>query len=438
MTPFIGFVMWFTLMIAYALFLINWIIASPLQPGINQTYFPGQTLEPIINQGINWGITFGRAIGSFLVGWAIAKFTHKWTSMIALGLTLLGILSVFSPTYAGFIILRTLLAIGGTVLIVLFQPIISNYFKPKSKAVLSILNPWAANFGTIIALIPAAVAGVFLTNARSNWQTVLLIVSALQILPFLVYLIFAQRFDGFNAYKLKQAEIMKNFPAVKVSFWQLMKKRDTWLWCLIYGSWLVLAVMPLTFNTTILPSFIKQAGFNGGSGQIIVIWIIIYFSAVLVSPFLIGWWTRTNYKRKPFVIILLIITLLLYILSIVVYIYMVGKNQSPWLFYLLGFFCGIFMWGVQGVMLTLPHEAKGTNPRIIGYQFSIIWGLGYFFFTLFTIIGSFVLKAPNGTLGFLIFYIVIVLICPILMLVFKETKPDGKLFPSWNTVKKSL
>ncbi|CRH24624.1 Uncharacterised protein [Chlamydia trachomatis] len=69
---------------------------------------------------------------------------------------LFGIIAPYSPTYAGFVIMRLLLAIGGTTMIVLVQPIVSAYFNNGQKAVISQFTPWFYPIGTIITLAPFA------------------------------------------------------------------------------------------------------------------------------------------------------------------------------------------------------------------------------------------------------------------------------------------
>ncbi|KAF7378534.1 hypothetical protein HZH68_017181 [Vespula germanica] len=83
----------------------------------------------------------GRGIGSVLVALLLAKFAHKYTTIIAIAMTLVGIPAAFMPAagygYALFLVLRTIMAIGGTTLIILTQPVVANFFGPKQKSVVS-------------------------------------------------------------------------------------------------------------------------------------------------------------------------------------------------------------------------------------------------------------------------------------------------------------
>ncbi len=56
--------------------------------------------------------------------------------------------------------------------------------------------------------------------------------------------------------------------------------------------------------------------------------------------------------------------------------------------YIFGFLTGLCTWGIQGVMLNLPHEYADRDPKTIGWMFSLIWGFGYIFYTIIFIIIS--------------------------------------------------
>lgn len=112
----------------------------------------------------------------------------------------------------------------------------------------------------------------------------------------------------------------------------------------------------------------------------------------------------------------------------------VGKSivEGGWLFYIFGFLKGLALWGIQGVFLNNPHEQPGSNPQKVGMQFSFIWGFGYFFFTLATIILSQIISIPNS--GAIIWIFVItafMLICPLSWFFIKETKPSAPLLPNF-------
>lgn len=91
-------------------------------------------------------------------------------------------------------------------------------------------------------------------------------------------------------------------------------------------------------------------------------------------------------------------------------------------------------------MLNLPHEYPGSNPYRIGFQFGLIWGLGYTVFTLATIITSQINspgsnfdpktldpnKVDGYALGAYISIIIFSLVSSIGLALLKEPNPDYK------------
>lgn len=267
-----GFLMWSLLLMCYTLFIINWGLASGLNgtfgtdgdKGIINHYFDAKP-DGITTQAINWAITFGRGLGSIAIGWAIVKFTHKYAAIFALVLVLFAIPAPWMPNYALFIISRTLFAIGGTTLIILLQPVVSAYFLPKTKAKLSLFTTLGYPLGTVITLAPFL--GDSFTNLSiiNNWQIILTVTGLLFLVPVVLYIVFAQKFDTFEEFKQKQLEIKKEFeakngPMQKNSMLSLLKQKETYIWILFYGGWLVAVVMPFILARNALPAL---AGFSG-------------------------------------------------------------------------------------------------------------------------------------------------------------------------------
>lgn len=46
----------------------------------------------------------------------------------------------------------------------------------------------------------------------------------------------------------------------------------------------------------------------------------------------------------------------------------------------------------------MPHEYKDSNPKTIGWMFSLIWGMGYIFFTII-LIGISIIPIAGAKLG---------------------------------------
>lgn len=446
----IGLSLWTLLVFAYMIFVMNWGFASA---GLNGKagvsgylghFFPNVNEAPgtVVNQAVNWGITIGRGIGSVLVGWLIVRISHKYTVILSLIFMLFGIVAPFSPTYAGFIILRTIFAIGGTMQIILIQPVVSNYLNQRQKAVISQFSPFFYPIGTIITLIPFA--GIIGENAqkvvRDNWQIVFLVIGLLTLIPLIGYIILGTKFD------LYPANIAKKDNQETLTLMKFFKQKDTWYWTILYGSWLVAVIFPFTFSKPIFHRLI------GDSSEIfndkISVFLIFFLTGVFVGPFTIGLFSKYQLQRRKYISTIIGIGVFFYVLATIVFVTKVGKNPAfaktytdgwTWLFLFLGLFMGICLWGIQGVILNLPHEYPGTNPYSIGFQFGLIWGLGYTAFTIATIITS-LINMPPGidikkldpnnvdgyALGAYILIIIFSLVSSIGLALLKEPNPNYK------------
>lgn len=399
-----GVILWALLAFAYLIFVMNWGFASAglagkagvQDAGYLGHFFTNASDAPssVVNQAVNWGITIGRAIGSILVGWLIVKVSHKYAVIISLVFMLFGIAAPYSPSYAGFIILRTILAIGGTMQIVLLQPVVARYMNQRQKALFSKLSPFFYPIGTIITLLPF-VAGdkLQVVSIQKEWQIIFLIISLLTLIPLIGYIILGAKFD------LYPDAIAARQTAEPLSLSKFFKQKDTWAWALLYGSWLIAVVFPFAFSKPLFHRFIGDAT-NSYISQINV-FLIVFLAGMFVGPFTVGLISQYQLKRRAFIAGVIGFGVLMYILATITFIYGV-KTEGPGkyggysaLFLILGLIMGACLWGIQGVLLNLPHEYKGANPRKIGYQFGLIWGLGYAFFTIANIITGLVSTPPE-------------------------------------------
>lgn len=401
-----GVILWALLAFAYLIFVMNWGFASAglngkvgLQKDVGYLgylghFFPNASDAPssVVNQAVNWGITIGRAIGSILVGWLIAKVSHKYAVIISLVFMLFGIAAPYSPSYAGFIILRTILAIGGTMQIVLLQPVVARYMNQRQKALFSKLSPFFYPIGTIITLLPFVKGDNLLFQEQGQWQIVFLVISLLTLIPLIGYIILGAKFDLYpDAVAARQT-------AEPLSLFKFFKQKDTWVWTLLYGSWLIAVVFPFAFSK---PLFHRFIGNTADFTSQINVFIIVFLAGMFVGPFTVGLISQYQLKRRAFIAGVIGFGVLMYILATITFIYGV-KTEGPGkyggysaLFLILGLVMGTCLWGIQGVLLNLPHEYKGANPRKIGYQFGLIWGLGYAFFTIANIITGLVSTPPG-------------------------------------------
>ncbi|AQU48025.1 hypothetical protein DEH79_02450 [Mycoplasmopsis synoviae] len=463
----LGFIMWSLLIFSYALFVVNWGFVTGLNgqggndPGILSSFFKdGDKPSSFEVQATNWAITLGRGFGSILIGWMIVKFTHKNSVVIALSLCLFAIPAPYMPSYALFVIFRTIFAIGGSTLMILFQPLVTAYFKQKTKGMLSSFSTWGYPIGAIIVLVPFAFNIESAKVVRSHWQLILLISSSLYLIPLILYLILGQRFDLYRSYVISLKEkhlkelVAKGLNYQRPTIKMFLRKKSTYKWAIFYGSWLIAVTLPFVTIRDQLPNLVLQIynhkdvsikEIRALALPIIALWLILFNGAIILAPYTVGLWNRLNARRKPFIITILLIGILLWIISILCFIFLVGpnldknainKNIIPWSvsipFLVLGFFAGLLLWGIQGVFLNNPHEIPENTSEKIAMQFGFIWGFGYFFFTMLLIIISLLEDFTNHNLAPWLWFsltIIFTIIAPITWYFMSETKPGAPLIP---------
>lgn len=467
-----GFIIWGFISFAYLLFIANWgftvgLGGKGVVDGTKHAGFLGyfnivaDNSFQFKNTAANWAITFGRGLGSVAVAFLLARLFHKWYTFIAIAMCLVGIPAQFMPGsgggYVGFVVLRTIMAIGGTMLIILTQPVVANFFGPKQKALISQFGIWFYPLGTIISIIPFVILGSNVESLQKNWQLVFTLLGALSLIPLVVIGVFGTKFDvpakieGQNAPKVAK----RSGFAILGDY---LKKKSTYAWILLYGGWLAIAVFPTALTHVIWPNMagITDAAVLPQFQKIAKIWQVIFLAAVFVGPISIGLWSRFNLKRRWFVGAIITLAVIFFILSTVVFVYGVaggnGENAaiaalsdgkasagskyyvSLVFLYIFGFLTGLCTWGIQGVMLNLPHEYADRDPKTIGWMFSLIWGFGYIFYTIVFIIISVVPLSgtlSKQTVGLIqtIIIVVTTLIALGGVALLKEPRDDAKTFP---------
>ncbi|QKT05258.1 hexose phosphate transporter [Mycoplasma sp. OR1901] len=446
-----GIFLWFFIIFAYLIFITNWGFAGALN---GQGYVEGGDNFGILahfkivkdksfdfmTQATNWGVTLGRGIGSVVVALLLVKLFHKKTTIVAISLTLFGIPAQYLPHssgyYALFLIMRTLMAIGGTMTIILTQPVIASFFNKKQKSVLSSFGILTYPLGTIIAILPFVTTNIEGAKAIvRNWQLILTILSSLNLIPLVVMIIFGLKFDVPKKTEITYAKKEENGFRI---LWKYLKTKETYSWVLLFGGWLSASVFPVIFTTKMFQDISGVTGFT----KTLKIWVIIYLSAVFIGPITVGAYSKYNIKRKWYIALLLTLGILFYVLSLVIFKTSVTNEHTAGyiFFYLFGFISGLLLWGIQGVILNLPHEYKNNNVRKMCWMFSLIWGLGYIIFTLFTIIISLIpiignSLGYNNTLVYAIIGFVVIILVSLTSIIgifmLKEPSEDAQTLPNW-------
>ncbi|MGZ9800757.1 hexose phosphate transporter [Mycoplasma sp. AC1221] len=460
---FYGLLLWISISFGYTLFVVNFGFSGLLNGGGKGT--PGvlghfnienNAAFQLTNQATNWGITIGRGIGSILVAVILTRLAHRWTVIIAFILTLIGIPAqwIFPASqggYVGFVIFRTLMAIGGTMLIILTQPVVARFFNAKTKSIVSQFGIWFFPLGSIITVVTFLAANP--NDVKSAWQIIFTVISALNIIPLLIFIFVGSRFG------IKTAQERAKEPNPFVFLWMYLKKKQTYIWILVYGGWLCAVVLPQVLSKRLFIDLTTLRNFDKATKEIasapleklINIWLVIYWAAVFLGPITIGLWSRFKLKRKLYQVFALTFGILFYIFSMVVFTKWIvpsnGSIGSQVIFYIFAFITGLCLWGIQGVMLNLPHEYPERDPQTIGWMFSLIWGFGYLMFTVgliiisaVTLIGKSVNPVAAGqvdpnTLKYSIIQFILIIVFGLISvlgtLLLREPDPNAESMPSW-------
>lgn len=129
----------------------------------------------------------------------MTKLGHKKASVIALGLNCVALPLIFT-NHAHFSLLvigRMIMAAGGTMLIILVQPVIAKFFDLKFKGILSYLTPTAYILAALLASLLFVYEGsnkAVINIFYKNWQLITGLCAGLAFLPWFAYMYFGKDF----------------------------------------------------------------------------------------------------------------------------------------------------------------------------------------------------------------------------------------------------
>ncbi|WP_434340619.1 MFS transporter [Mycoplasmoides gallisepticum] len=432
------FITWIIILFGYFLFVVNWFLIDQVAgsftynpnaetsltwAGWSQSFFfknPGS----ITTAATNWTITFFRGIGSFVAGWFIGRLGHKKTVLTMLGLMALSfpfivvaypfggnnalvlsnsqifyqkqgdLISNGSLTkltalgYSLFIIFRTLLAVGGTALISYTQPVIAKFSTMKTKTTLSVINSFGFNIGAAFSLGLFTYSMTIKMEAVKSWYVVCAAFILIIFATFILYFIFGKETV------LPKEKHTKMEPEVTIM--STLKNKNVIKMCLMYGAWLVAVVWILT--GTYSNSVVGTSPYNAGGK---LFWVgntskIAFVLGLVAGLFVIAPFGKTRYDRSRFLMTQYSLGMFFVVVAFV--LGFVGANKNIGLAIgeiIASFLAGMFLWGLQGVFLLIPHEFKGASPSKVGTQFGIIWGVGYMLYTASDILLSVIVQSPS-------------------------------------------
>lgn len=421
-SPFFAFSMWFLLLLAHTIFIINWITVLRLegsassQSGWVYTFFGANQkgANDIITQAVSYTVSAVRGLISLIIGWIIVKISHKYAVIIAMILLSLALPAIFMPDFYLFIATRLLMALGGSMMIILMQPVISRFFNLSHKRILSLISVQGFVVGSLVSF------AFFLDeNFRiillKNWKILAGVIGGLTFIPLIFYLILGRNFN------LNIKSVHHKTQLIKATtYLGIAQEPQTLIWSLWHGCWLVIGVLTATF----VPSIFIKINPNLNNGFFKFGWRdlfgFIYFLGGLFG-FVLSWFTKTKIRRRPLLILLAVIKLILFIIVIISV-----SLTIFWLLFTSAFVLAFIIFGSHGIYLAVPHEYDGNNPRRLSIFFGYIWGFGYLIFTIVNILTAILLDkvlSPWVAMGFIIFIFVLSIV---LTTMIKESHKEYK------------
>ena len=383
-----GLLLWLLVLTGYFIFVFNWVIMNKLGGNANDgtgwiSEFFSSTPASTTTQAVNYTITAMRGLGAVGAGFVIAKVGHKYAVIIALSLLSLALPSVFFARihnitgYSLFIIGRMFMAIGGTVLIVYTQPIISRFFNAKQKGIISSVNSTGFNIGAALPLILFMVPSIH-DSMINNWEIWAAIVAGTPIILLVVYIFVGQDIDIKTAANTSSSEKA----ALKPATWgSVAKEKTTWKISVIYGAWIVLVVSVILITPGNFAK-IHAAHFSKLVPWELLLPIVLFLLGLIPGLFLVSWVNKYNVDRRYYIAAVSTLAIVFIAAAYLMNAFVSGV-VGPAIFM---FLAGMCAWGIQGTILLIPHEVKGNSPQRVAIMTGFIWGIAYFVYTIVNII----------------------------------------------------
>lgn len=116
------------------------VAGSSLTPQITKTFFGGP-VDPVVSELVNYSITTARVFANILAAIILMRLGAKKAVGVGVGLLIMGLIAIWMPNYWAYTIARMVMAIGGSMVIVYMNPVVSRYISdPKEKLKINAAN----------------------------------------------------------------------------------------------------------------------------------------------------------------------------------------------------------------------------------------------------------------------------------------------------------
>jgi MFS family permease len=373
-----GVLMIATLWLAYVALVVNWIGGSNLSPQVID-YFFGEPVDPIISQMINYSITFARAIANMLAAMILIKLGVKFSSLLALTMLAFCLLAIIMPNYWFYTLARMIMGLGGSMLVIYINTLIYHYIPKKQQIIFNGFNTASYNVGALLVAICFSLWGNWLIL---DWQKSLFIFGISTLVLLFLWLLIAENF------KFTEKEgVVEDKSATYLS---VIKTKFMWQYISVFSGFIFLYV----FSLTSLP-ILLQINFSVKSYLIIFALAGGGLAGNIAGIFL----GRLSIARKK---ILYICGFFMIIFMALVFLNL--PNSNFLLIYIFATLSGFFMCLQYPVFVNIAYEQKSMSAKKISIVIGYMWGFSYGFYTILSIIWSFVAQHLGLDIA-LIFYI---------------------------------
>ena len=391
-----GYPMMVVLCLSYIAFAMNWVAGSSLSREINLHFWGTAAISPVVSQAVNYSITFARVIANLLAAFVLTRLGSKKAPALAIFLMTSALIAIYLPNYWAYTIARMFMGLGGSMVIVYTNPVLSHYIQdPRTKLRISGANTAAYNIG---AFIVSLLFTLFPQIMTWNWQVTLTITAVLTVILFVVWLCKA---ENFPIHKTASGDLLK------YGYRDALRDPFLWKYALGFSGFLVIYVIPITSLKSVLDEYTTL------TGSLVA---LLVASGALIGTVIGIRLGNTGMRRKP----------VLLVSGILMTVFMAGTVLLPSKFAVLAYLCALLSGAAQFsqyvVYMNIPHEMKGNSPQKLTTIFGLFWGISYAIFTVIQIIWSYLL----GTAGYIpamLFFLACTCQYVIFAVFLPETKP---------------
>lgn len=391
-----GYPMMVILCLSYVAFAMNWVAGSSLSGEINLHFWGTTAISPVISQAVNYSITFARVIANLLAAYILTRLGPRKAPALAILLMTFALIAIYLPNYWAYTIARMFMGLGGSMVIVYTNPVLSHYIhNPKIKLRISGANTAAYNVG---AFVVSLLFTLFPKIMSWNWQATLTITALLTVILFVLWLIKSETFSIQNT---SSGELLK------YGYRDALRDPFLWKYALGFSGFLVIYVIPITSLKSVLDQYTPL------TGSLVA---LLVASGALIGTVIGIRLGNTGMRRKP----------VLLVSGILMTLFMAGAVLLPAKFAALSYLCallsGVAQFSQYVVYMNLPHEMKGNSPQKLTTIFGLFWGISYGIFTVIQVIWSYLL----GTAGYvpaMLFFLACTCQYVIFAIFLPETKP---------------